>query len=156
NEEDRMLMPQIAGKEHGQPIFLDSTDNPFVQVCQTGKARVINVEFTRRADKFFDRDLALVLPLESEGETLGVLGLWRHNESSGSQFRPDTDPKLAQTICNNLASIVRADQAIAQIRADRARERLLNQVNTVIRQSPKDVDQILETLVRALQEHFDL
>ncbi|HEY9792296.1 MAG TPA: GAF domain-containing protein, partial [Candidatus Obscuribacterales bacterium] len=156
NEEDRVLLPQISTKEHGVPITLDLADNPFVQVCQTGKARMINVEWTRRADKFFDRDLALVMPLESEGETLGVLGMWKHAEASGRQFRPGDDPKLAQTICNNLASIVRADQAIAQIRADRARERLLNQVNTVIRQSPKDVDQILDALVRALQEHFDL
>jgi diguanylate cyclase (GGDEF)-like protein len=156
DEEARLLLPQISGTEHAQPISLDQSDNPFVHVAETGKVRIINSEYTRKGDKLFGHEMALVVALESEGETLGVLGLWKQNEASRRQFRPVEDPKLLQTICNNLASIVRADQAIAQIRSDRQRERLLNQVNTVIRQSPRELDQILDELVRALLEHFSL
>jgi diguanylate cyclase (GGDEF)-like protein len=158
NEEEQMLVPQIAGNGHSSsPVRLSEKDNPYVQVCEgKGKVRMINVEYTRKGDVYFGHDTALVVPLESEGETLGVLGLWGRDDKQTRKFRPGDDPKLAQTICNNLASIIRADQAIAQIRADRAREQLINRVSQVIRQSPKDVDQILETLIEALCEHLGL
>ena len=159
NEEERLLVPQIASNEHTSSVQLDSKDskeNPFVQCCEgKGKVRIINVEYTRKGDPFFKHDMALVVPLESEGETLGVLGLWGRDAES-APFRAGDDPKLAQTISNNLASIIRADQAIAQIRADRGREQLMNRVAQVIKQSPKEVDLILETLVDALREHLGL
>lgn len=158
NEEERTLVPQIANNgEVIAPLRMSEKENPYVQVCEgKGKVRMINVEPTRKGDIYFAHDTALVVPLESEGETLGVLGLWKRDDATSPKFRPGDDPKLAQTICNNLASIIRADQAIAQIRSDRAREQLINRVTQVIRQTPKDVDQILEALVDALREQLDL
>lgn len=157
SDEDRLLMPQIAGSEHNDPVSLEAKDNPFVrQFCEgKGKVRMINVEYTRKGDPFFEHDPALVVPLEHEGETLGVLGVWKRDNNTRA-FRPGDDDKLAQTICNNLASIVRADQVIAKIRDDGMREQLINRVTQVIRQSPKEVDQILDELVQALQEYFGL
>lgn len=156
NEEERLLIPQIASEEHGAPVSLDSEKNPFVQVCSTRKPRTISFELTGKRDSFFEQETALVVPLESEGETMGVVGFWKHAATGPRRFRPGDEPKLAQTVCNNLASIVRADQAIALIRADRSRSELINTVNDVIRQSPKDVDHILEELVNQLQQHFSL
>jgi diguanylate cyclase (GGDEF)-like protein len=157
SEDDRELLPQMQSAEHGEPISLDDKDNPFVRQFSEGrgKVRMINVEYTRKGDPFFGHDTALVVPLEHEGETLGVLGLWKR-ESNQRAFRPGDDDKLALTICNNVASIIRADQAIFKIRQDGQREQLINRVTQVIRQSPKEVDQILEELVLALQEYFNL
>lgn len=158
NEEEHALVPQIVAQgKSTKTVSRNEKDNPYVQVCEgKGKVRMINVEYTRKEDPYFGHDTALVVPLESEGDTLGVLGLWGRDDRKSRKFRPGDDPKLAQTICNNLASIIRADQAIAQIRADRAREQLINRVTQVIRQSPKDVDQILETLVESLREQLNL
>jgi diguanylate cyclase (GGDEF)-like protein len=158
SEDDRELLPQMPNSEHGEPVSLDDRDNPFVrQFCEgRGKVRMINVEYTRKGDAFFGHESALVVPLETEGETLGVLGLWKRAEGNDRAFRPGDDDKLAMTICNNMASIIRADQAIFKIRQDGMREQLINRVTQVIRQSPKEVDQILEELVQALQEYFNL
>jgi len=157
SDEERLLVPQIPSSEHSEPVRLDVQDNPFVRQFSEGKGKVrmINVEYTRKGDPFFGHDPALVVPLEHEGETLGVLGLWKR-DNNNRVFRPGDDDKLAQTICNNLASIIRADQVIAKIRDDGKREQLINRVTQVIRQSPKEVDQILDELVQALQEYFDL
>lgn len=157
SEDENELLPQMESSEHNTPVKLEEADNPFVHQFSKGrgKVRMINVEYTRKGDPFFGHDAALVVPLEHEGETLGVLGLWKRDNNNRA-FRPGDDDKLAQTICNNLASIIRADQVIAKIRADGMREQLINRVTQVIRQSPKEVDQILEELVQALQEYFTL
>lgn len=158
NEEQKLLMPLIANNGQAHPLDLNNKDNPFVQACDgKGKIRIINAEYSRKGDPFFGHEMALIGPLESEGETLGVLGLWGRNDGSGRQYRPD-DRDLAQTICNNLASIVRADQAIAQIRTDRARKEVINRVTKVIKDnaSPKKLDVILDELAQALYEHLNL
>ncbi len=156
NVDERQLIPQIVSAEHGQPVSLDFDRNPFVQVCNTRKPRTISFELTGKRDPVFDQETALIVPLESEGETMGVVGFWKHAATSPRRFRPGDEPKLAQTVCNNLASIVRADQAIAQVHAARSRSDLMNSVNDVIRQSPKDIEHIFQELVTQLQEHFSL
>lgn len=158
SEDDRELLPQMPNSEHCESVSLDDRESPFVRQFSEGrgKVRMINVEYTRKGDPFFGHDMALVVPLETEGETLGVLGLWKRAQGNDRAFRPGDDDKLALTICNNMASIIRADQAIFKIRQDGMREQLINRVTQVIRQSPKEVDQILEELVQALQEYFNL
>jgi diguanylate cyclase (GGDEF)-like protein len=154
NEEEFVLVSQITEGEHSTRMELSAKDNPFVSVFESGRGKVINAEYTRKGDPFFQHDTALIVPLISEGERLGVMGLWERH--SGSPHFRAQDRELAITIAGNLASIIRADQAIAQLRQDRARERLINRVSQEIRQSLKEVDQILETLVVSLREHLEL
>jgi diguanylate cyclase (GGDEF)-like protein len=153
NEEESILVAQITDGEKVQTVPLSSKENPFVSVYESGRGKVINAEYTRKGDSFFHHDTALIVPLISEGERLGVLGLWELPKAQ--QFRAQ-DRELAITIAGNLASIIRADQAIQQLRADRAREQLMNRVSQEIRQSVKEVDGVLETLVESLQEHLNL
>ena len=63
---------------------------------------------------------------------------------------------LALTIAGQLVSFIRADQAIAQIRADQAREVLINRITNELRESWKDIDKIIETLLSALKTYFGL
>lgn len=152
NADDGGLIPNIGDER--EPVELDAKDNPFVTVYETGKGKMINAEFSRRGDPYFEHETALVVPLISEGERLGVLGLW-----SRLPNRPQLNPQdkdLALNIAGQLANIVRADQAITQIRADQAREALINHVSEEIKQSLKEADEILETFVEALREHLDL
>ena len=154
NEEEQNLQSQMADSSQSETVDLSAKDNPFVQVFESGRGKVVNAEYTRKGDPFFGHDTALIVPLLSEGERLGVLGLWERSPGT-PPFRAQ-DRELALTIAGNLASIIRADQAIAQIRADRAREQLINRVSQEIRQSIKELDQIFETLVNALTEHLKL
>lgn len=154
NEEEQNLQSQMADSSQSETVDLSAKDNPFVQVFESGRGKVVNAEYTRKGDPFFGHDTALIVPLLSEGERLGVLGLWERSPGT-SAFRAQ-DRELALTIAGNLASIIRADQAIAQIRADRAREQLINRVSQEIRQSIKELDQIFETLVNLLTEHLKL
>lgn len=153
-EEEGNLQSQMADSSQSQSVDLSAKDNPFVQVFESGRGKVVNAEYTRKGDPFFGHDTALIVPLLSEGERLGVLGLWERSPGT-PPFRAQ-DRELALTIAGNLASIIRADQAIAQIRADRAREQLINRVSQEIRQSIKELDQIFETLVNALTDHLKL
>jgi diguanylate cyclase (GGDEF)-like protein len=154
SEEEQLLISQITNGEESESISLDKKENPFVGVYESGKVKLVNVEYTRKGDSFFGHDTALIVPLISEGERLGVLALWQRPPKS-APFRAQ-DRELALTIAGNLASIIRADIAIAQVQVDRTRERLINRVSNEIRQSLKEVDQILETLVQALREHLDI
>ncbi len=153
-EEGNLLVSQMSGSGDSTSVSLSEKDNPFVSVFLSGHAKVINAEYTRKGDPFFRHDTALIIPLLSEGEGLGVLGLWEHRQDAAPFRFQDRD--LALTIAGNLASIIRADQAIAQLRADRAREQLINSVSSKIKQSVKELDPILETLVQCLQEHLEL
>lgn len=151
--EDGILTPQIQDGGSA-PVDLSLKDNPFVAVFESGRGKIVNAEFTRRGDPFFGHDMALVLPLVSEGERLGVIGLWQRLPNK-LQFRPQ-DRELGLTIAGHLSNVIRADQAIMQIRADTARAALINKVSSEIRQSLKEVDQIMETLVTSLHEYFGL
>ena len=153
NQEDQLLLPQIQNGA-SEPVPLFTKDNPFLNVFESGRGKVINMEYSRKGDSFFGHDMALVLPLVSEGERLGVVGLWQR-QSNKNQFRAQ-DRELGLTIAGHLSNVIRAEQAILQIRAEQARAALINQVSSEIRQSLKEVDQILETLVNSLLDHFNL
>jgi diguanylate cyclase (GGDEF)-like protein len=153
NQEERLLLPQIQNGDSA-PIPLSDKDNPFVSAFESRGGRVINMEYTKRGDPFFGHDVALVLPLVSEGEKLGVVGLWQRHKDKGP-FRVQ-DRELGLTIAGHLSNVIRAEQAILQIRADQERAALINRVSNEIRQSLKEVDQIMETLVECLRDHFDL
>jgi diguanylate cyclase (GGDEF)-like protein len=83
-----------------------------------------------------------------------VLGLWRRQQ--GIPLLRPQDRELALTVAGNLASIIRAEQANAQVRQKGARESLINSVSEQIQQSLKEVKPILHTLVSQLAEYFDL
>jgi len=153
SHEEKELIPQIQdGNNAAVPLTMK--DDPFVAVFDSGRGKIVNAEFTRKGDPFFGHDMALVLPLVSEGERLGVVGLWQRLPNK-PQFRPQ-DRELGLTIAGHLSNVIRADQAIQQIRADQSRADLINKVSSEIRQSLKEVDQIMGTLVGSLQEYFDL
>ncbi len=154
SEEDSVLHPQISEKEHSEKIPLQQKQNPFIQVFESAKLKTINQEYSKRGDAVFGHDTAMIIPLMSEGERLGVLGLWKRKQGS-PMLRPQ-DRELALTVAGNLASFIRADQAIAQIRQKSARESLINTVSEQIQQSLKEVNPILQTLVSQLADYFDL
>lgn len=151
SQEEGLLLPQMTEGDH-LPVDLSAKDNPFVAVYDSGRARKINLEPTRKGDPFFRHDMALVVPLLAEGERLGVLGLWQRMPNKPELRQKDED--LVLNISSQLATFIRADQAIAQLRDDQAREALINRVVTEIRNSLKEVDQLLDMLVEALQEYF--
>ena len=151
---DHMLVPQISEKEHSENIPMAHKNNPFMQVFESGKLKTVNLEYSKRADQFFGHDTAMIIPLMSEGERLGVLGIWRRKQGS-PMLRPQ-DRDLAFTVAGNLASFIRADQAIARIRQDRSRASLINTVSEQIQQSLKEVKPILQTLTGQLVDYFDL
>lgn len=153
NPEDNVLKAQIKGGGHSL-VDMNNKDNPFVAVFESGRGKIVNAEFTRKGDKFFAHDMALVLPLISEGERLGVIGLWQRLPNK-PQFRPQ-DRELGLTIAGHLSNVIRAEQAITMIRAEQARSALINRVSSEIRQSLKEVDQIMETLVESLYQYFGL
>jgi len=151
--EENVLKAQIKGGSHSL-VDMNNKDNPFVAVFESGRGKIVNAEFTRKGDKFFGHDMALVLPLISEGERLGVIGLWQRLPNK-PQFRPQ-DRELGLTIAGHLSNVIRAEQAITMIRAEQARAALINKVSSEIRQSLKEVDQIMETLVECVHEYFGL
>jgi diguanylate cyclase (GGDEF)-like protein len=153
NKEESVLEPQTRDAEVDS-VDISDKDNPFVEVFNSGRGKMINIEYTRKADPFFKHDMALVLPLTSEGSRLGVIGLWQRSQDR-PDFRPQ-DRELGLTIAGHLSNVIRADQAILQIRSDQARAALINRVSSEIRNALKRADQIMDTLVEALQEFFDL
>lgn len=154
NREANILEPQQEVSDDRQFVDLTIEDNPFVEVFHAGRGKMINMEYSRKPDLFFKHDMALVLPLTSEGARLGVIGLWQR-QADRPDFRPQ-DRELGLTIAGHLSNVIRADQAIQQIRSDQARAALINRVSSEIRNALKRADQIMETLVEALQEFFEL
>jgi len=153
NAESNELIPQISNGENLN-VPLSDNDNPFVSVFKSGPGKVINMEESRKSDPYFKHDTALILPLISEGERLGVIGLWQR-QSKQTQFKAQ-DRELGLTIAGHLSNVIRAETAVMQIKADQARADLINRVSSEIRQSLKEVDQIMATLVTSLKEHFGL
>ena len=72
-----------------------------MQVFESGKLKTINLEYSKRKDAFFGHDPAMIIPLVSEGEKLGVLGVWRRKQGI-PMLRPQ-DRDLAFTVASNLA-----------------------------------------------------
>lgn len=150
------LYPQL--KESG-PILnknIAQEKDPFWHVLETGKHKVINPEpeTSLKADPYFGKETALIVPLLSEGEKVGVLGLWKRRKE-GSRVRSQ-EKELALTIGNSLASIIRADLAVAKINATRKRQELINEVSKQISQSLKEIGPLMETLVRNLTDYLQL
>jgi len=149
------LVPQIVDSSNGaSPVSLADKESPFVVVYQTGREKSFNPIYARKPDAYFGKDFALVVPLVSESEKVGVLALWKR-AADAPAFKPK-EQQLAKVVSGQLAAHIRADRAIAQIRADQAREHLINKVSDQIRESLKQVDQIMETLVESLASHFEL
>ncbi|MBZ0186468.1 MAG: diguanylate cyclase, partial [Candidatus Obscuribacterales bacterium] len=150
---ENALKPQTSDSE---VHFVESAsdENPFVEVFKSGRGKMINMEFSRKGDLFFKHDMALVLPLTSEGTRLGVIGLWQRLPNR-PDFRPQ-DRELGLTIAGHMSNVIRADQAIQQIRSDQTRAAIINRVTSGIRKALKEADQIIKTLVEALTEYFEL
>ena len=153
SQEETSLIPQIDDGS-SKPVELTTKDNPFVVVFESGRNITVNAEFSRKADPYFGHDMALILPLISKGDRLGVIGLWQRLPNK-PQFRPQ-DRDLGLTIAGHLSNVIRSDQAVHQIRADQARAALINKVSSEIRQSLKEADLIMETLAKSILDHFGL
>lgn len=151
SEEEQLLLPQMDEGDH-KPLDFSDKNNPFVGVYESGRIRKINLVPSRKGDSYFRHHTALVVPLGSEGERLGVLGFWQRMDNQPELRQRDED--LLLNISGQLATFIRADQAIAQIRDDQLRGALINRVVAEIKNSQKEVDLLLETLVEALQEYF--
>ncbi len=152
--DDELLIPQIPDAHHS-PVDPSTKDNPFVAVYESGREKAINVEYSRKGDPFFGHDTAVIVPLVQEGERLGVMGLWERLPNKPTLW--PSDRELARTVAVQLSSVIRADQAIAQIRAEQARGALINKVSSEIRQSLKeDVDPVMDLLVQSLNDYFSL
>ena len=63
NLDSGVLEPQIGEDEEGS-VDLSNKDNPFVAVFESGRGKVVNMEYSRKGDPFFKHDMALVLPLD--------------------------------------------------------------------------------------------
>jgi hypothetical protein len=100
-----LLNPQIQN-ENSKPIELTKKDNPFVSVLESARGKVINMETTSEGNSYFGQDMALILPLVSGGDRLGVFGLWKRLPGK-AMFRPQ-DRELGLTIAGYLAKVVRA------------------------------------------------
>lgn len=153
NQSQNELLPQTKDTS-SDSVDLENTDNPFVEVFKSGRGKMINMEYSRKPDPFFHHDMALVLPLTSEGTRLGVIGLWKRLPNR-PDFRPQ-DRELGLTIAGHMSNVIRADQAIQQIRSDQTRAAIINRVTEGIRKSLKSADQIMETLVDSIYDYFDL
>lgn len=151
--EEQMLVPLVNTGEY-ERLALADADNPFVAVFESGRDKVINLEYSRRGDPYFEHETAVLVPLVHEGERLGVFGLWQRMPHLPQMSEKDRE--LATTIGNQLAINVRADQATALLRADKIRSDLINRVSNEIRRSLKEADHILETAVECLREYFGL
>ncbi len=76
SHEEGNLTPQIQDGTT-KSVELTDKEDPFLTVFESGRGKIVNAEFTRKGDPFFGHDMALVLPLISKGDRLGVIGLWQ-------------------------------------------------------------------------------
>src|SRR5579885_669864 len=76
NREENVLEPQTLHSKL-KAVDISDKENPFVEVFNSGRGKTINLEPSKKLDPFFKNDMALVLPLTSEGARLGVIGLWQ-------------------------------------------------------------------------------
>jgi len=112
---DESLFPLIDdGKS--SPLALSDADNLFVATYQASRGKLINVELPVKLDPFFGDDMAIILPLISNGERLGVIGLWQRLPNT-PQYRPQ-DRELALTIAGHLSLAIESDRKVRQLRSD--------------------------------------
>jgi hypothetical protein len=100
-----LLIPQIQDGS-SKPVQLTMKENPFVSAFESGRAKIVNADPSREGDSFFGHDMALILPLISGGDRLGVIGLWQRL-SAKTRFRPQ-DRELGLTIAGHLSKVIRA------------------------------------------------
>lgn len=108
-EKDAALVPKLH-REGGTAVTavkLSAKDNPLVTVFESGRPRFVNSEYTRQGDPFFGHDAAVVVPLATGGNRIGVLGLWALDSSRRSQ---EQHPELLLTIADILATFVQNKQ----------------------------------------------
>ena len=103
NAEANVLRPQI---ENGDNSLLDLAidDNPFATAFKSGHGQVLNATAASNDDGFFRHDMALVLPLVSQGEHLGVAAWWERRGNK-PQFAL-SDKELGTTVATTLAQAV--------------------------------------------------
>jgi hypothetical protein len=105
---ENVLKPQLLN-EDSSDVDMSMKDNPFANVFSSGRVRVINAEFTRKGDSFFLHETALLLPLISRGECLGVIAWWGRLRNS-AQFRP-SDRALGMIIATSIAQALHIDRS---------------------------------------------
>jgi len=105
-----LLEAQVDADKNGQ-LSLKDTENPFVAVAQTGRGRVANAEMSAKVkkDPYFGYEVAALFALKAEGETVGVLGMWRRLPKMGSYTPQSRD--LTITIAQMLGMYAKAISA---------------------------------------------
>ncbi len=102
---ENILKPLMKnGNGSSENISVLQTENPFAHVFETGRGSIVNAEHTRKSDSFFKHDMAVVMPLISEGERLGVVGWWQRLPNS-RDYRP-SDRQLCTTLSTFLAQAI--------------------------------------------------
>lgn len=114
SEAENALIAQIQDRGI-QAVKLTEKDDPFVAVYESGRSKVVSAD-SSTTDPYFGNDMALILPLISKGESLGVIGLWQRMPSR-RKFRPQ-DRELALTIAGHLANVIRAERDILRLLGD--------------------------------------
>ncbi len=167
DQEENCLKGQIPNNSLAE-IPLSNTDNPFITVFKSEKAKFFNIESNfRKQDLIFEHKIAWLIPLKAEGTTLGVLGLWdldeRRNIYSVMSKQKQT---VGENISDNFASVIRADQAITLIEAHQRRTDLINSVSREIKEFNKTLNQadairqnlsiVSQSTIKTLQEYFEL
>ena len=89
-------------------VGLEDGANPFATVFDSGRARIINTEYTRSGDPFFGHEMAMLLPLAWRGDVFGVLGLWQRSVKAKS-FRVQ-DRELGMTLASHLSAEIHGDR----------------------------------------------
>lgn len=138
-----LLVPQVDDAKT-ESVGLTEKDNLYVAVYESGRGKIVNADYTKdpdrisrierlvfgsvqngsiedrlarlEADQFFGHDMALVLPLVSKGERLGVIGLWQRMPNK-PQFRPQ-DRELGLRFASHLSDVFRVDLNVRKLRSD--------------------------------------
>lgn len=110
-QKDAHLVPQIEDG-HSKLVELSVKGNPIAAVFDTGRPKIINADIDGSiADPVFKHEMALLLPLVSEGKCLGVMGFWQRSANT-SPFRLK-DRDLALAIARLLASSAQLRELMA-------------------------------------------
>jgi|GEM_PF-1502651 len=104
------LEAQVEAGGEGK-LSMKDTENPFVAVATSGRNTVINAEMAAKVktDPHFGYEVAALFALKAEGETLGVLGMWRRLPKLGS-YMPQSR-ELTITIAQMIAMYAKAISA---------------------------------------------
>jgi hypothetical protein len=111
DEGEQLLVPQMSGKEHSENIALagrrpDWRDSPFAEVFKSGSLKVVGLNSfndSKIKDPFFGDEIAMIVPLSSRAEKLGVMGFWKRKPGLPSPLRPK-DKELAVAVADTIAS----------------------------------------------------